>query len=70
MSFTRSGGAPPPWYTIFTGTLGDHPSNFYADLTEYDIVAYPGDIVVLVVAINGSGLTGDAGVGITWSEDI
>lgn len=56
--------------TIFASTLSDHPANFYADLTEYDIVAYPGDIVVLVVAINGSGLTGDVGVALTWSEDI
>ena len=56
--------------TIFTSTLADHPSSTYADLTEYDIVAYPGDVVVMVVATSGNGTTGDAGASLTWSEDI
>jgi len=40
------------------------------DLTEYDIVAYPGDLVVLCIAVSGGGAKGDFGASVTWSEDI
>jgi len=56
--------------TIFTTSLGCTPSTTYADLTDFDIVAYPGDIVAFVVAVFGSGAAGDYGSSVTWSEDI
>lgn len=55
---------------IFTATLANGPSNFIYDLTDYDIVAYPGDTVSLCVAVSGAGTKGDFGASLTWSEDI
>ena len=55
---------------IFTAALSNGPSQMIYDLTEYDIVAYPGDLVVLCIAVNGTGTKGDFGASMTWSEDI
>ena len=56
--------------TIFSLALGSTPSNAYADLTDYDVVAYPGDIVAFVVSVPSGGATGDYGASVTWSEDL
>ena len=55
---------------IFTSALSNGPSQMIYDLTEYDIVAYPGDLVVLCISVNGTGTKGDFGASMTWSEDI
>lgn len=55
---------------IFTASVANGPSNMIYDLTEYDIVAYPGDLVVLCIAVNGNGAKGDFGASLTWSEDL
>lgn len=56
--------------TIFTLALGSTPSNAYADLTEYDIIAYPGDTVAFVISVPSGGAVGDYGSSVTWSEDL
>ena len=56
--------------TIFTLALGSTPSNAYADLTDYDIVAYPGDTVAFVISVPSGGAVGDYGSSVTWSEDL
>jgi hypothetical protein len=55
---------------IFTAALSNGPSQMIYDLTDYDIVAYPGDLVVLCIAVNGGGTDGNFGASMTWSEDI
>ena len=55
--------------TIFAATIANGPSDIIYDLTEYDVVAYPGDTVVFCVAVNGTGTKGDFGAAVTWSED-
>jgi hypothetical protein len=62
---TASGGN-----AIFTATVPNGPSNMIYDLTDYDIVAYPGDLVVLCIAVNGGGANADFGASLTWSEDL
>lgn len=55
---------------IFTATIANGPSNMIYDLTEYDIVAYPGDLVVLCIGVSGSANSADFGASLTWSEDL
>ena len=55
---------------IFTATIASGPSNMIYDLTEYDIVAYPGDLVVLCIGVSGSANSADFGASLTWSEDL
>jgi hypothetical protein len=55
---------------IFTAALSNGPSQMIYDLTDYDIVAYPGDLVVLCIAVNGGGTDGNFGASMTWSEDM
>lgn len=55
---------------IFTAAIANGPSQMLYDLTDYDIVAYPGDLVVLCIAVNGTGVKGDFGASLTWSEDV
>jgi len=55
---------------IFTSVLSNGPSQMIYDLTDYDIVAYPGDLVVLCIGVNGSGNSADFGASVTWSEDL
>ena len=69
-SNTASGTTVTGGNIIFTATLANGPSNFIYDLTDYDIVAYPGDTVSLCVAVVGTGTKGDFAASLTWSEDI
>jgi hypothetical protein len=55
---------------IFTSVLSNGPSQMIYDLTDYDIVAYPGDLVVLCIEVHGTGGVADFGASITWSEDL
>ena len=55
---------------IFTASLANGPSSMIYDLTEYDIVAYPGDLVVLCIGVSGSANSADFGASLTWSEDL
>jgi hypothetical protein len=55
--------------TIYAGSVSSG-SSLFLDLTEYDIVAYPGDLVVFTIQVSGGGSTGDFGIAVTWSEDL
>jgi len=55
--------------TIYAGSVSSG-SSFSVDLTDYDIVAYPGDLVVFTIQVGGGGSTGDFGMSVTWSEDL
>ena len=65
-SYDTAGTTVTGGTVIFNSIIGIG-NNSFEDISEYDLFAYPGDILTFSITCTSSAT---AGVGVTWSEDV